>query len=366
MQHRNPHPAALPSALAFTALASLTNLAWGQSSITVFGVADLAARSVHNEGTGSMKSLVSGSNSTSRIGFRGVEDLGDGLAAGFHLEAGMALDTGSSVSATQFFDRRATVSLSSRALGEVRAGRDFIPSYVSWTRFDPFGYVGVAGSNNLVSATPTGPIRSAFGTAGNTTVRSSNSIQYLLPGGLAGVEGGLMVAAGEGAVAGSGSHKVLGARLGYSNGPFAVSGGFTQTENSLSGASKFNDAVIGGAYDFGLARISGAWRRFSLGGPRQTNLLIGAVVPIGLGELKLSYVKADFDGQVGATDISGADATQVGLGYSYNLSKRTVLYATASRISNKGAATLAVPGGAAGLTRGGTSSGYEAGLRHSF
>ena len=359
----SPHVAA---ALALTALATLCTAARAQTSVTLFGIADLAARSVHNEGSAATSSLVSGSNSTSRIGFRGVEDLGDGLSASFHLEAGMLLDTGNNVGGSQFFDRRSTVSLASRTLGEVRAGRDYVPSYVSWTRFDPFSYVGVAGSNNLVSATPVGPIRAAFGTAANTTVRASNSIQYLLPGGLGGVEGGLMVAAGEGAVAGSGTHKVMGARLGFASGAVVVSGGFTQTENSATVSDRFKDATLGASYDFGLVKVSGAWRRFSLGSPRQTNLIAAAVVPLGLGDLKLSYVKADFDGKVGATDIGPSDASQFGIGYVYNLSKRSALYATASRIRNQGAATLAVPGGAAGVKAGGTSSGYEAGLRHAF
>ena len=69
---------------------------------------------------------------------------------------------------------------------------------------------------------------------------------------------------------------------------------------------------------------------------------------------------------MGATNIGTADATQLGLGYVYNFSKRTALYATASRINNKGAAALSVPGGVAPPTPGGASSGYEAGLRHSF
>lgn len=352
--------------LAITALGALAGSARAQSSVTMFGIADLAARSVHNEGAAAMRSLVSGSNSTSRIGFRGVEDLGDGLSAGFHLESGMLLDTGTNVGGTQFFDRRATLSLASRTLGELRAGRDFVPSYVGWSRFDPFSYVGVAGSNNLISAARTGPIRSAFGTAANTTVRSSNAIQYLLPANRAGIEGGVMVAAGEGAVAASGTHKVMGARLGYASGPIVVSAALTQSENSATVADKFKDATIGASYDFGVVKVSGAWRRFSLGGPRQTNMLLGAVVPIGLGELKLSYLEADFEGRVGTTNIGPADARQLGLGYVYHLSKRTALYATASRIDNQGAANFSVPGGSAAPKAGGTSSGYEAGLRHGF
>jgi predicted porin len=95
-------------------------------------------------------------------------------------------------------------------------------------------------------------------------------------------------------------------------------------------------------------------------------MILAAVVPIGLGEMKLSFVKADFDGLVSATNIGTADATQFGLGYVYNLSKRTALYASASRISNEGAALLSVPGGSPALTPGGTFSGYEAGIRHNF
>ncbi len=59
----------------------ITPMAIAQSSITVFGIADAAVRHVDNEGRGSISSLVSGSNSTSRIGFRGVEDLGGGMSA---------------------------------------------------------------------------------------------------------------------------------------------------------------------------------------------------------------------------------------------------------------------------------------------
>ncbi|MFO1296458.1 MAG: hypothetical protein U1F25_08240 [Rubrivivax sp.] len=65
-----------------------------------------------------------------------------------------------------------------------------MPSYLGWNRFDPFGYVGVAGSNNLVSGTPVGPIRSAFGTGANSTVRVSNSVGYFTPAGLAGSRAG--------------------------------------------------------------------------------------------------------------------------------------------------------------------------------
>lgn len=348
---------------AATALGSPAVFAQG---VTIAGVADAAVRSVSNEGLGSVKSLASGSNSTSRLIVRGSEDLGDGLSASFHLEHGIALDTGAPTSSTQFWDRRSTVSLASNALGEVRAGRDFVPSYSNWGRFDPFSYVGVASSSNFVSATPVGPIRSAFSTSPNTTVRSSNAVQYLLPRGLGGLEGGAMVAAGEGGTAANGQHKVIGVRLGYGAGPFVVSVASTTSENNLTTTGKFKDTALGGSYDLGVVRLSAAWRQFRQASAKQTNLLLGAIVPIGLGEVKVSWNRVDLSGNVGATPIDANDASQLGLGYVHHLSKRTALYATAGRIGNKGAAAYTIPGGPAGLAGGGSSTGHEAGVRHTF
>lgn len=352
--------------LLVAAATTFGSAAAGAQGVIIAGIADLAARSVANEGRGSMKSLVSGSNSTSRLIVRGSEDLGDGLSASFHLEHGLALDTGAQSSATQFWDRRSTVSLTSRTLGEIRAGRDFVPSYSNWSRFDPFSYVGVASSSHFVGAGPAGPIRSAFSTGPNTTVRSSNAVQLLLPRGLGGLEGGLMVAAGEGGTAASGQHKVIGLRLGYGEGALVVSLARTTSENNLTTAGKFSDTALGGSYDFGAVRFSAAWRRFAQADAGQTNLLLGAVVPLGAGELKLSWNRVELAGRVGATSIDGNGASQIGLGYVHALSKRSALYASAARIDNRGAAAYAIPGGAAGLAGGGSSTGCEAGLRHSF
>ena len=334
------------------------------ANVTLFGVADAAVRSVRNDGLSSLTSMVSGSNATSRWGLRGSEDVGNGLSAGFWLESGYAIDTGAIIS--NLFDRRATVSIGSSKLGELRLGRDFVPSYSNWSRFDPFSYVGAASSSNFVSATPLGPVRTAFGSNPNTTVRSSNAVQYLLPSGLGGIEGGLMYAPDEAGTAANGLHKVIGARIGYAAGSIVVSAATTSTENSLNPGVKFRDSVIAGAYDFGVVKLSAALREFKILNAKQTNLLVGLVVPLGPGDLKLSYNRADLKGSVGSTNIGSNDGSQFGAGYVYNLSKRTVLYGTYSRITNKAAATFVVPGGATGLLGGKSSSGIEFGLRHTF
>ena len=344
--------------------------ALSHAQVTVFGVVDTAVRHVSNSGVGSIKSLVSGANQTSRFGVRGSEDLGSGLSAGFHLESGIAADTGvagASAPAGQFWERRATVSLTKKGLGELRLGRDFVPTYTTWSRHDPFGFVGSAASSNLISASPTGAIRSAFGTAPNVLVRSNNAVQLLLPAGVVGpVDGGLMIAAGEGGTAANGQYKLSGARIGFAAGKFYATAGTLSAEHSLSAGNKFKDNVIGASYDFGVAKLSSAWRQFKFGTAKQTNLLLGGTVPMGTGEIRMSYQRVDMDGTVGATNISANDATQLGLGYVHSLSKRTVAYTTVARVSNKGAATYVTPGGPAGMAGGGTSTGVELGLRHSF
>lgn len=348
------------------ALAGATLAANAQSTVTVSGIADAAVRSVHNEGVGSQRALVSGSNATSRLIFSGREDLGGGLGAGFHLEHGLLLDSGTPVAADKFWDRRSTVSLFSRSLGELRLGRDFVPSYVAWSRYDPFSYVGVARSANLVSAAPTGPIRSAFGSAGNTTVRSDNAVQALLPGGLGGFEGGALVAFREAGDATSGRSRVSGVRVGYTAAAFSVSAAATRSDNALTTAGAFKDLVVGGSWNVANLKLSGAWREFSVADARQALMMAGAVATFGQHELKASWVRADMKGRVGNTAIGSNDARQLGLGWVYHLSKRSALYASLAQLSNHGAARFVIPEGPAGLVAGGSSRGVEAGVRHRF
>lgn len=373
--HLIPNRGAAPLALLIASLCATA--AHGQAapaggSVTVGGVADVAARVVSNEGVGNLKSVVSGSNSTSRLIVRGSEDLGGGLSAGFHLEHGIRLDTGEAVQPTQFWDRRSTVSLVSRSLGELRLGRDFVPSYVVWTRHDPFSYVGVGGSTNLISASAAGPMRGSFA-GSNTLVRASNAVQWLAPapaGGAkaGGFDGGVLLAPGEGSDAAAGQHKVVGLRAGWSGGAWAVAAAHTRTTNGLTDAAggAFRDSTVGGSWDAGPVRLSLAWRRFEQGDAQQTNWLLGAWVPVGAGEVKFSWQQADLAGTAGGASIDDLGARQLALGYVHSLSKRTALYATVARIDNDGASTYAIPGGPAGLAGGAASTGAEFGLRHTF
>lgn len=95
---------------------------------------------------------------------------------------------------------------------------------------------------------------------------------------------------------------------------------------------------------------------------KQDNWLFGTTVALGQGELRASFIRSDFINSAPATKYHG---TQAALGYVYNLSKRTALYSTYSRISNSSGARFVIPGGTA-ITAGQSSTGVEGGIRHSF
>ena len=100
-------------------------------------------------------------------------------------------------------------------------------------------------------------------------------------------------------------------------------------------------------------------------GQRITHYLLGAVVPVGKGSFKFSYVKSDGSGGT-VTNISTRDATQLAAGYQYDLSRRTAVYAHVARVDNKGSAVYTLPGGAAGIRAGENSTGIDFGIRHNF
>ena len=87
------------SLLALAALTAFAGVASAQSSVTVFGVVDVSMRQV-NYGDVDQSQLATDGNSSSRLGFRGVEDLGGGLRAAFHIEGSLVADNGNAAGQT--------------------------------------------------------------------------------------------------------------------------------------------------------------------------------------------------------------------------------------------------------------------------
>lgn len=337
--------------------------ALAQSSVTLFGIVDAA----YSHGSGSISDrdqLTSGGNNSSRVGFRGTEDLGGGLSASFWLEAQFNADNGSGVatnlnnqapatgSATGggglTFNRRSTVSLAG-PWGEVRLGRDYTGHYRNRVDTDPFNVVGVGASQVNVGTL-----------AGQTSTRASNVIGYFLPPKLGGFFGQAQYYLGENPSGTPTEDDGTGfsLRAGYNGGPLTVSGAYARTQMASGDIVSSN---IGAIYDAKVVRLTGAYFRDetrSAAPFEGTGYTLGAIVPVGAGEIK------------GALSDYGSDAgteprtRKLALGYVHNLSKRTALYATYARVRNSGGATTGLNGATTAANE--HSSGYDLGIRHAF
>jgi predicted porin len=418
------------SLVALAALA-VAGVASAQSSVTLFGVVDASISGYSNTtrderatvfpnafgiptylNQGSVKTsrtaLANSGYNSSRLGFRGTEDLGGGLAASFWLEAPITNDDGQEGIAT--FARRSTVSLSG-GFGEIRLGRDYTPTFWNDTVFDPFGTNGVG--TNLIS-TANGTF-GAFGTAAAPTapftnvnnsnyVRASNTVGYFLPPNLGGFYGQVMYGFSEKTKYDNGIYtpttlnaqrqgRYVGGRFGYANGPLDVAvayGSSTVGDNYYAGTTnKVNTLNLGASYDFGPVKLFGEVSQAKnktdyenqafFATNTDTKLkgyLLGVTVPVGAGLIRASYSAVKYDTNTVNTSFFSPNtpdpkANKLALGYVHNLSKRTALYATIARISNKNGAGLTVGGPVFYTTAGTTftpksSTGYDLGIRHAF
>jgi len=364
------------SLLALAVLGAFAGAASAQSSVTLFGVVDLNLRYVDNAG-GTQYQMNQDGNASSRLGFRGVEDLGGGLNASFWIEG--AVNPQNGTAGGQTWQRRQTVSLSG-GFGEVRLGRDYTATFWNGTIFDPFGTNGIGSAGNLVFVQSLGGTLPSGGAYG-TLVRANNMVGYFLPSGIAGgLYGQVQLAAGQG----SNGNKYLGARLGYASGPFNVAGawGRTQVTGGVPGVtppfglgdSSGTNWNLGGSWDFGVVKASAYYGNLTYQALDQSNWYIGLQAPVGLWTIKGTYGQVSRSGiEPFAAGWNDQSAWQLALGATYDLSKRTALYATYSHIDNSDGARFIVgslQGGANNATGGAGanegSQGFEVGIRHSF
>ncbi len=362
------------SLLALAVLGAFAGAASAQSSVTLFGVVDLNLRYIDNA-AGSQYQMNQDGNASSRLGFRGVEDLGGGLNASFWIEG--AVNPQNGTAGGQTWQRRQTVSLSG-GFGEVRLGRDYTATFWNATIFDPFGTNGIGSSGNLylnpVTSLPTG---GAYG----TLVRANNMVGYFLPSGIAGgLYGQAQLAAGQG----SNGNQYFGFRLGYASGPFNAAGawGRTQVTGGIPGVtppfglgdSSGTNWNLGASWNFGVVQLSGYYGNLTYQALDQSNWYIGLQAPVGLWTLKGSYGQVSRSGiEPYAVGWDNQSAWQLAIGATYDLSKRTALYGTYSHLSNSDGASFVV----GALQKSGdpkysgnganeTSQGFEVGIRHSF
>ena len=343
----------MKKSLVALAVLAASGAAMAQSSVTLFGVVDAA----YGVGKGSISNKTQLKNSgynSSRLGFRGVEDLGGGMKASFWLEAGVNNDdgTGSASSAlnqaqtaanvgTQglTFNRRSTVSLEG-SMGELRLGRDYTPQFWSETAFDPFGTNGV-GTNISI------------GKGGLTGIRASNSIGYLSPS-MSGVKLWAQTYMGENASTAAKVGNGNAYRITFDQG--AISAAYAGSKTTTAAGVTNDTSNIAGSYDLGVAKLMAMSHTTKITGAADIKgRLIGALVPMAGGTFRVSQAQSDQAGKI---------AKQTSVGFVKPLSKRTDLYTTYARIGNSGGSSAALNG--ASTAANASSTGYEFGVKHAF
>lgn len=348
--NKKSHVALAALVLATTAAST----AQAQSAVNIFGTLDMSVRRVSN-GAGSQYTLSNNGVSTSKIAITGEEDLGDGAKAGFWLESQVDPDVGvaggSNGTTTAFWNRRSTVSLSTPRHGEVRLGRDYVPTHSLIAEVDPHNTNGVGNSLNLLN-------QDSLGSAVVTQVRANNAVSYFLPGNLGGFFGQLMYAPGEGLT----GQKYQGGRIGYDNGKLRAQ--FAYSATLAATGDRFKQTAIGASYDLGVAKLAGFVNQNKFAARSAMVYLVGATIPVSaLGEIRTAYEYRNASGA--GTDAN--DASQYTIAYWHKLSKRTLVYANLSHLSNKGGAAYVQSGGpAVGNRTGFGSTGYDVGVRHFF
>ena len=341
------------SLIAIAALAAV-GAASAQSSVTLYGLADVyfgqnKSTVVGFNTNGVLEKTVtketgfnSGGLQGSRIGVKGVEDLGNGLKAVFNYEMGFnAIDGALTANGAsgEGFGRRAVVGVQG-GFGSVLLGRDYTPLF------------------NLLAASSVDGLSSFETVSGAIRTDRTNGIHYA--GNFSGV--GVQAFAGynkfdtdanevvSGVKTADTTDKYQGYGLGvsYANGPLMVGIAgqefkYTSSDalTSSNGVGKRTEAGVGASYDFGAAklfanyvntRVRGTFNGASTGKVKAEEANIGVRVPFGAASVMAGYGHNRVKIHDGAGNLtSKAKGNDWVVGANYAFSKRTDVYARVGR-----------------------------------
>lgn len=354
--------------LALAAIAA-SSAAFAQSSVTLYGVADVSVESI--KGDNSFTRVSSDNLASSRIGFKGVEDLGGGLKANFVLESGLKIDTGANSGGTsRFFDRSAWAGLSG-GFGELRLGRQdsLVGGQMAAT-------IGAQGYDESVIAQTLG---------GVAYRRVDNAVTYLAPAFVPGLTLAAQYStAVDSTVAnaettyGNNAGRGFGFLANYANGPLSGGLSYIHVNTDAAGDIENTGWFVYGAYDFGAAKLTAYFNQddqdagATTGKDDRRTFGLKVAVPVAQAvTVTAGYARVQGANASSTTfNTKGTDddtASILTLKAQYDLSKRTALYALYSQVYNDNNTALRVGGSngvATGLDK--SSRGLAVGVRHSF
>ena len=361
--------------------------AFAQSNVTVYGIVDMGFTNFRNSDVldyENRSGLDQGGRSGTRLGFKGTEDLGNGVKAGFVIEQGLQLDRSGSGGTTNNYNRETLVTLSSASLGTLALGRTTTPQYNLLAKVDSTQGVGI-GSQLMAGGGIYG-----MGTLGGAVARLDNVAAYISPN-----FSGLTVTAaftanglGDEQVYKDGKDnpniQVWAISPVYENGPLMVGLNYHKVTSDTIAALEVKDPEntnwdLAGSYDFKVVKLGAAVGQSKLeadnfdGDLKEKKWFVSAAVPVtAAGTLVANYGKVKIEAEEGESD---AKVSKWAVGYMHNLSKRTMLYTFYGSLSTNDQAEGAysvrgyAPDSLGVLGETATQDytrGFSAGVRHSF
>ncbi len=290
------------------------------AQVTIFGLVDVA----YTKASGSEGTLAS-QWAPSHIGFKGSEDLGNGMKANFQLATETPTATGGFSGTTMGGAAGAWESFVdlSGGFGAIKAGQFFDPSFGHNATYTLTAMTGFAGSNiGLV----------------NGMGLTSRQVQYSLPALVSGLSVVASQSIGAKAVAAAspnadGVHVNKAAEVGdttdisisYSVGGFSA--GYASDVNTIDAGTKTTSTGTGASYDFGMAKVAYNATTSKAGTAKAgTGSAMGISVPFGAA----TFVYESSSAKTSAGVKSTGSLIQV----KYDISKRTfalVQYATVKK-----------------------------------
>jgi len=345
--------------LALAALAA-TSAAFAQSSVTLYGVVDVSVERV--KGDHQVNRVSSSNLASSRLGFKGTEDIGGGLKANFALETAVTADTGANGGgSTRFFDRAAWAGLSGGA-GEIRLGRQ--DSSIG----------ALAGDTTILGGQAYDDLKIVATRAADSYRRVDNAITYILPTVIQGVTAQLQYSTAATGTSGALGVEAYGSNHGesaglsvkYTSGPILAGLGYLNIKDTTAGApdNRANATLVYGGYDLGMAKVIAYYdAETAVTGTQRLSVLgVKAIVP----------VSADLTVQAGiskAKNVAGStssndNALTTAVKAVYKLSKRTSVYGLGTIVNNGDGVNKGISG--VSISNGGTAGAIAAGVAHAF
>lgn len=352
------------------AAALTVGAAQAQSNVAMYGIIDAAVETYTNADTAgnSMTRMPSlgGGMFPSRLGFRGTEDLGDGLKAIFQLENGFAPDTGTQ-GQNRLFGRQAWVGLQGK-WGQLTFGRNYNMLNISTYDVDIIG-PSQYGLGSLDSFIPNGRSDNSIayrGTFSGVSVGGTYSLgrDTSTAGGPAGTS-----CAGESA-ADATACREWSALLRYDGNGYSLISAYDRIYGGAGAANGLNSSAKTDSRAHVAAFIKQNDWKLGLGLITRNNEGSATQPRSNLVYLGAAYNVTPFftiDGQIAKLDYRATnnDTSQFLIRGVYNLSKRSAWYVAAGRISNDGTAALALSAGGS-VGAGMNQTGLIAGIKHSF